>query len=192
MKISKKYGVVFAFILALVVCNGIVFTSFYLSEKFKLTGGVRSAVLSFELYDEDGVTPLERFDFPKFVEGRVSTYYKQFYLNNTGDDSLIFEWNITDTSITWTLAGDTKEGHYYVYEEAVDGVKVLKYEFEILVKPFLSPVYVRFSAEYPVITLGPGEGVPCRIRFTYTGEPDTLEKIQWKPKFFAYETFPSD
>lgn len=189
---SKKHGIVFACILALLVCNGVALAAPFLSDRMKLTGGVRPAILSFALFDEDGVTPIERFDFPDFIEGRIDNRFKNFYLNNTGDDSLTMGWSISDSSITWTRAGELTDGYYYIHEADVDGVKVLKYEFEIMVLPPLAPALIRFSAEYPAITLGPGVGVPCVIRFTYMGEPATKEHFTWQPNFYAYETFPSD
>jgi hypothetical protein len=194
IKISKKLGIVIASLVVLSMCSSIAFAALYLNERMKLTGGVRPPVLSFALFDDDGVTPLERFDFPTFVAGKASNHWKYFYLNNTGDDSLVFGWNIPDTSITWTRAGNEIDGYYYIHEEAVDSVKVVKYEFEILVLPYLSPEFVRFGAESFLLTLGAGEGVPCLIRFTYWGKPETKETFNWQPNFFAAEAepFPSD
>lgn len=183
MKLTRKQIIVITVVVAVFMSINIVFALTHMDKSLKLSGGVRHAEMGIEIFDEDGVIPLEDFNFPKFPEGIENTYYKTFFINNTGDFPVSVEWNIETSTLDWTLIDD----EYYAYFEDTSEVKsVLKYEFKVFI--YWDGIVVDWYPEgNHYLTLDVGQGVRGRLLLRYTGEPSTLDKFKLNPIFSVYE-----
>jgi hypothetical protein len=128
------------------------------------------------VYDSDGVTPLAGYNFPLFVGGTADTFFKFFFINNTGNHPVDVRWNVITSSVSWRSRGPYRD-MYDHYED-----RILKYSFGIS-QDLMSQDYWQPNTE--VIFLRVNEGVNLRFELRYTGRPNTAETFSIKVSFRA-------
>ncbi len=176
MKLSRKQLALIALAIALIISN-ITLAVLYMTKDVDITGGV-SVVGAIEVYDDDGVTLLTSYEFPNFTGGVGASAFKNFFINNTGNQPVYVYWNISSSSITW-IANAQGYGGYS---------PTLKYYFNIMTSWSPDPADNWAPNDYTTpeaLYLGVGEGKELRINHQYTGSPNTAEVYSLVMSFYA-------
>jgi hypothetical protein len=176
MKLSiKQLPVLVGFILILGFSN-VVFALLYMSRDVDITGGV-SVVGSIEVYEIDGVTVMTSYDFLNFTGGVEEISYKEFFINNTGNQPVYVHWNISSSSLTWQLMA---EGYMYV-ENLVDKYLLMIEANWTTISDFWGPI----NGGLPPLHIPVGEGKHLRFYLWYSGTPNTAEAFSLTVTFYA-------
>jgi hypothetical protein len=181
MKLSRKQLPVLIGIILILGVGNVAFALLYMSRSVDITGGV-SVVGTIEVYDEDAVTIMTSYDFPNFTGGVAGEGIKYFYINNTGNQPVNVNWNISSSSLIWNPISVG-----YEHEEAA----VTKYEF--FVQNASSLDYVAPNS-YPTpgsVYIDVGESAYMRIMHQYTGNPNTAEQYSLTMTFYAEDALAS-
>ncbi|UCE38706.1 MAG: hypothetical protein JSW00_05620 [Thermoplasmata archaeon] len=154
-----------------------VFATLFLTKNVNANSTI-TVLGEFEVYDSDGVTLLSSYDFPFFNGGLSETFYKYFFINNTGSSPVCVYWNISSSSIFWEVMATPCPDRYDHYEEGA-----LKYSFGIY-RVFTSSVDY-WCPSIEAIFLDVEEVVKLRFELYYTGEPITAETFILTTSFYS-------
>ncbi len=177
MKLGKRRLAIIALVVVLVAIN-IALAVLYMTKDVTITGGV-SVVGSIEVYDDDGTTVLTSYEFVNFTGGQPETAFKNFFINNTGNQPVYVYWNISSSSISW-IANEFGYGGY-------EG-PTLKYNYFIATSWLPDPYDYWSPNDYTTpeaLYLDVGEGMELQIVHQYTGNPSTAESYSLVMSFYA-------
>lgn len=181
MKISRKQLTVLLGIILLLAISNVAVALYYMSRDVDITGGV-DTVGSIIVYDSDGLTEMTSYDFPNFTGGTGGTYFKTFFINNTGNQPVYVYWNISASSLSWAALAN---GYSYVIDLTT------KYYFFIQTSWTPDPFDYWSPNDYttPESLLIPvGEGIELRMFHQYLGEPTTAEEYSLTMTFYAEDS----
>ena len=147
----------------------------YMSKNVNISGGV-SAVGAIQVYDMDGITPLTGYDFPLFSMGTQESLSRYFFINNTGNQPVYVSWNISSSSIEWSIVNN----EYCHFEDST-----MKYKF--LTEQRLPSALYQWWAPNTSLYLGVGEGKQVQNHLWYSGEPMTAEIFTLMLTFYAQD-----
>ena len=109
----------------------LVFAVTYMKRDVTISGGV---VVNGEIavFEEDGETPFESYDFPLFTGGVEGEYMKTFLIQNTGNQIVYVYWDISDSNFDGPLKYDYwgRQAGYYITQD-----DMIKYHLNMYMNP---------------------------------------------------------
>ena len=175
MNLSKKQVFGIIALLILLTSTSVTFAVLYVTRNVYITGGV-SVVGEIEVYEDDGTTLLESYDFPLFTGGVYEQQSLYFYINNTGNQPVNVYWNISDSSKSWTA-------DEYGYISSPSG-----FGFDIMTSWLPDPNEYWTPNEYTTpeaLYLDVDGSAYLRLRHTYIGSPNIADTYTLTMSFYA-------
>jgi hypothetical protein len=183
--LSKKRAVLLALVMVLIGTN-IAVAAWNVTKQLNITGGVQTFG-DIAVYNQADTQAITNFDFNLFTGGASNTQNFFFRIRNTGNVQALVTWEISASSITWTVdAIDTKD-----YYRNIVGSET-KYTLKINKQDPLSGKWAPKTATQPEgskdIVINPGQSVLLAIELWYNGAVNVPETFSLTASFYAENT----